>query len=93
MSKKNKLLNRFLSKPKDFTFDELVTLLGYFGYYPEQKGKTSGSRVKFVSVYGFEHIKIHKPHGNKKLLHYQIEGILEELIKGGFIDEKESDEV
>ena len=32
MSKKDKILSRFLSRPTDFTFDELVTLLGHFGF-------------------------------------------------------------
>ena len=33
MSVKEKLIKRFLSKPRDFTFEELVTLLGYYDYY------------------------------------------------------------
>ena len=39
MTKRNKLIDRFKSEPNDFTFDELVTLLGYFGYYCDNKGK------------------------------------------------------
>lgn len=42
MTKKNKLLERFLSVPKDFTFDELKTLLQSMGFEVENKGKTSG---------------------------------------------------
>ena len=40
MTKKDKLLERFLSIPKDFTFDELKTLLRSLGYLEDNKGKT-----------------------------------------------------
>ncbi|MBR4826387.1 MAG: type II toxin-antitoxin system HicA family toxin [Bacteroidales bacterium] len=60
MSRKKKLKNRFLSLPSDFTFDELVTLFGYFGYRLNNKGKTSGSRVSFVN--GLETYYTHRPH-------------------------------
>ncbi|MSE06841.1 type II toxin-antitoxin system HicA family toxin, partial [Lactobacillus salivarius] len=33
MGKKDKLLAKLLSKPKDFTFNELETLLEYLGFY------------------------------------------------------------
>lgn len=48
MTRKEKLIARFRSRPKDFTFDEAVTLLSYFGYQLSNKGKPSGSRVEFV---------------------------------------------
>lgn len=60
MSKKEKLINRFCTLPKDFSFDELVRLFGYFGYSLDNKGLTSGSRVTFIK--GAESIDIHKPH-------------------------------
>ena len=46
MSQKEKLIARLLKKPKDFTFDEMVTLLSYFDFYLKQ-GR-SGSGVKFI---------------------------------------------
>lgn len=49
MSKKEKLIQRLKTRPKDFTFDEAETLLRYFGYRRSDKGRTSGSRVMFVS--------------------------------------------
>jgi hypothetical protein len=62
VSKTEKLLRRFLSKPKDFTFDELVRLLKSFGYEEAKTGKTSGSRVTFYNAEHDEMIKLHKPH-------------------------------
>ena len=64
MTKRNKLIDRFKSEPNDFTFDELVTLLGYFGYYCDNKGKTSGSRIRFRKQ-GYEVINLHKAHNRK----------------------------
>ena len=52
MSNKEKLIARFLSMPADFHYDELVKLVGYFGFSKMKKGKTSGSRVKFVNGEG-----------------------------------------
>ncbi len=61
MSKKRKLIERFLKLPKDFHFDEALNLLGYFGFEEVKKGKTSGSRVKFENAVGVL-IMLHKPH-------------------------------
>ena len=46
MSRKDKLINRLLKKPKDFTFDEMESLLAYFGY--KLKQSRTGSGVKFI---------------------------------------------
>lgn len=77
MSKFNKLKKRFLSKPKDFTFDELNTLLTGLGYSLSNKGKTSGSAVEFFN--GKQVIRIHKPHPGNELKHYQIASIADFL--------------
>lgn len=66
MGQKEKLIQRLKSRPKDFTFQEAETLLGYLDYKRSNKGKTSGSRVVFEST---EHanILLHKPHPNNEL--------------------------
>ena len=46
MSKKDKLIDRLLKKPKDFTFEKMESLLLYFGYKLKQGG--TGSGVKFI---------------------------------------------
>ena len=81
MSKQEKLIKRFKSKPKDFSFDELIILMRYFGYYLDNKGRTSGSRVQFISIRGNKPIKIHKPHNRKYLINYQMEDILKALLE------------
>ena len=40
-------------------------------------GKTSGSRVRFIS--NNHAILLHKPHGRKELLEYQVKQLLEIL--------------
>ena len=61
MSKNDKIVERFMTFPKDFTFDEMEKLLSYFGYAKSNKGKTSGSRVMFKKD-GSAPILLHKPH-------------------------------
>ena len=48
LGKKEKLIAKLKSNPKDFTFDEMKTLLEALGFVMSNKGKTSGSRVKFM---------------------------------------------
>ncbi|MBI9069036.1 MAG: type II toxin-antitoxin system HicA family toxin [Salinivirgaceae bacterium] len=76
MSKKEKLIARFLSMPSDFHYDEMVKLLGYYGFQEVKKGKTSGSRVKFMNDEGLP-LMMHKPHPRGILKNYQLKQIKE----------------
>ncbi len=78
MSKKGKLIDRFLSMPSDFHCEEMITLLGYFGFYPVRKGKTSGSRIKFENAEGVP-VLLHRPHPNGIMKMYQMKQIKEIL--------------
>lgn len=62
MSKEEKLKQRLLRLPKDFTFDELSTLLRRLGFEISNKGATSGSRVAFINKKTKDVIRIHRPH-------------------------------
>jgi hypothetical protein len=79
MTKKDKLLERFLSIPKDFTYNELKTMLSGLGYKEHQLGKTSGSRVLFFNDYIGHEIKIHKPHPGNIIKPYLMKFIYENL--------------
>jgi hypothetical protein len=81
MSKKEKLLERLLSKPKDFSYDELNSLLNGLGYSELNKGKTSGSRVACANKDSSHIIRLHKPNPKNILKTYQVELIIEELQK------------
>ncbi|MDH5475802.1 MAG: type II toxin-antitoxin system HicA family toxin [Cyclobacteriaceae bacterium] len=78
MSKKDKLIRRFLNMPTDFHYDEMVKLLGYFGFNEVAKGKTSGSRVKFEDSEGVP-IMLHKPHPSGIMKMYQMKQVKEVL--------------
>jgi hypothetical protein len=77
MSNKEKLIERFLSKPNDFSYDELKRLLSFYGYIEKQ---TSGSRVVFFNKTINHSIKLHKPHSKTILKKYQIKLIMIELM-------------
>jgi hypothetical protein len=76
MTRHEKLLNKFLSRPRDFTYNELIRLLKAYGY-KELQG--SGSRVVFRNEVIKHNIKIHKPHPGNVLKRYQIDLIKQEL--------------
>lgn len=78
MGTKEKLIQRFKSKPKDFSFAELQRLLVAFGY---QELQGAGSRVVFVNNALDHKIKLHKPHPGNILKRYQIDLIQQELEK------------
>lgn len=84
MGQKEKLIKKLKAKPKDFTFDEAETLLGFFGYSIYNKGRTSGSRVMFVSPM-YPPLMLHKPHPQKELKAYQVKQLLEVLIQEGLL--------
>lgn len=81
MSKKDKLIARFLNQPNDFTYQDFKTLLGYFGYI-ESQGKGSG--VKFYHKETLEiFINFHKPHGDSPMKSYIMKRALQRLKEKG----------
>lgn len=85
MSKKQKLIERFLSEPSDFTYDELVQFLKIFHYYEDLSGKTSGSAVRFIREGVFSVIRFHKPHPQKIIKKYVLRYIKELLESEGLL--------
>ncbi len=84
MSRKAKLIARFRTQPRDFTWDELVRLLRYLGYEEIAAGKTGGSRRRFEDESGHP-IYLHKPHPGNIVKKYVINGLIEELKHEGKI--------
>lgn len=62
MSKFDKAKERILGRPKDYTYTEAKYLLGKMGFEEFNKGKTSGSRVRFFRAEDKKVILLHKPH-------------------------------
>lgn len=78
MSKIKKEIERLKSRPKDFTYDEAKRVLNNFGFIENNKGKTSGSRVKFIDGQN-RIIELHKPHPKNILKSYQVNLIINKL--------------
>ena len=78
MSKKDKLLKKFLTKPikKDLTFDEWATLLIACGYI---KIEGAGSAVKFYNKEKDSLINLHKPHTGNILKTYLVKQIRDKI--------------
>ena len=84
MGTKDKLRERFLKMPSDFTFDEMQRLLAGYGYEKGNKGRTSGSRIIFKNG-AKRPIMLHKPHPGNIVKEYAMKQVLEDLKEAGFI--------
>lgn len=84
MAQIQKLIKRFLSNPTDFTWEELIKLLSYFGYEELKKGKTGGSRRKFADNTG-DIISLHKPHPSSIVKRYAINDVVQKLKEKGLL--------
>jgi hypothetical protein len=86
MSRRDKALRRFLSKPTDFRFDEMSRLLKDLGYEEIRSGKTSGSRVAYLNKLSGHIIRLHRPHPGNIVKRYQMELIEDALRAKGSIE-------
>lgn len=84
MSRREKIIKRLLSKPKDFTWNELTALLTLLGFDAIKTGKTGGSRRRFINSAGTV-ITLHKPHPQNTLKSYQLEQVIEILQQEGLL--------
>ena len=90
MSTKDKLIERFLQQPKDFSWDELLRLFYIFGFTIDNKGKTSGSRAVFVK--DDEAHTVHKPYPSNIVKGYSMKQILDFLTRKGFLNEHKKED-
>lgn len=85
MSQIEKLKDKLKSLPKDFIYSEAKTLLERFGFREDNKGATSGSRVKFYRKQDKAIILLHKPHPGDEMKSYAIKQLKETLERFGDI--------
>lgn len=83
MSKQTKAIARILSLPNDYTYSEAKWLLNQFGFQEFNKGKTSGSRVKFYRQSDKRIILLHKPHPGNQMKPGAVKSLVEHLKKLG----------
>ena len=83
MSKYEKAKERILGKPKDYTYTEARYLLGKMGFVEFNKGKTSGSRVRFYRDSDNKIILLHKPHPEDVMDRGAVSGLVDYLKEIG----------
>jgi predicted RNA binding protein YcfA (HicA-like mRNA interferase family) len=80
MSKLEKSLGRLLSRPTDFTWRELITLMNALGFELRTIG---GSGRKFIQPETGATLFIHEPHPGSILKAYQIRAAIQFLRQEG----------
>lgn len=83
MSKNEKAKERIKQKPKDYTYTEAKALLSQIGFVEYNKGKTSGSRVKFFREKDQKIILLHKPHPGEVMKQGAVKMLLDFLLDLG----------
>lgn len=86
MSGLSKMKKRLQSLPRDYEYRELRTLLTRLGFEELNKGKTSGSRVKFFRQSDEVALLVHKPHPDNIMKVDYIKDIVEALKSVGSLD-------
>ncbi|MBP3664259.1 MAG: type II toxin-antitoxin system HicA family toxin [Tyzzerella sp.] len=83
MSKYEKAKQRILLKPKDYTYTEAKYLLSQMEFEEYNKGRTSGSRVKFYRKSDNRVILLHKPHPGDIMKPGAIKQLVDYLVQIG----------
>jgi predicted RNA binding protein YcfA (HicA-like mRNA interferase family) len=82
VSKVEKLKDRLLSRPSDFTWQELCTLMNTVGFKLVQAG---GSGRKFIHPDGDVTLFLHEPHPGSILKAYQVRAAIALLKKEEYL--------
>lgn len=85
MSRLDKEKERIKSRPRDYTYSEARSLLSQLGFTESNKGKTSGSRVKFYRPEDGKIILLHKPHPGDIMMPGAIDSLAKFLKENGEI--------
>lgn len=75
LSKQEKLLARFKSKPRDFTWEELVKVFKYYGF---EVSTNSGSSRKFRNANNVVFM-MHEPHPKNIIKNYALKNAIDFL--------------
>ncbi len=82
MSRFRKLLARLESRPKDFSWKELQSVMAHFGYREMVGG---GSRRKFIQMRTQVSIHLHEPHPRPEVKRYALDIVIKHLKEEGHI--------
>jgi len=84
MSRAEKLLARLKNRPSDLSWDELSRALASLGYEEVRRGKTGGSRRRFIHPTA-PSIFLHKPHPGNIVKLYAVREIASLLEEEGLL--------
>ncbi|MET0063680.1 MAG: type II toxin-antitoxin system HicA family toxin [Candidatus Thiodiazotropha endolucinida] len=90
MSKHEKLLEELCRRPKDFTWNSAVSLLRHYGFKRLNR-KTGGSHRTFYCEERDIIFKISEPHPGNELKMYQVDDLLDVLVRVGAITDETDD--
>lgn len=82
VARKDKLITRLLSKPKDFTWGEACTVMIASGFALTNR---AGSRRVFKHVESKLKVSMHEPHSRTHLLPYELDYLIDGLKGTGQI--------
>lgn len=85
MSQLEKAIERIKRCPKDYTYDEAKNLMSKLGFIEDNKGNTSGSRVRFFREKDKRVVLLHKPHPQTTMKMYAVKALKEFLESTGDI--------
>lgn len=86
MSRKDKLIAKLKSRPKNFTWDETTTLMSACNF-KLMNARGGGSGRMFVHQATRQKVRLHEPHPQNTLLPYMLSELIEALICAGEIEE------
>ena len=79
MSQKEALIQRLMTRPKNFTIFELDSLMSKCGCQKSNRGKSSGSAIAYIHLKTGRILKFHSPHPRKELKPYMIALVIDFL--------------
>jgi len=86
MAQVDKLVARVKTVPPDLKWSEFLKFMRHMGYKEvDNKGKTSGSRVRFIHEQTGRRILLHKPHNPPVVAREDIRDVLEQLQDIGYL--------
>lgn len=87
MSKVDSLIAKLCSTPTpaDFRYSDVKKILSSFGYIEDNKGGTSGSRVKFYHPETRAVLLLHKPHPGDQMVRGAVRSVVAFLKENGHI--------
>jgi len=88
VSKRERRLQRLLSRPRDLSWEELTAVLSDFGYEARSSATRGSARTFVNSLQPSAPIKLHEPHPRPIVKRYAIDQVIEELARQGLIDEE-----